>query len=138
MAGFITAALHDIWGYIRLEEHTVAFINRMKVIEVSPSQFAVRASYAFKARGKTYRGKTVFSKPFYLNRESAEREIQNRLSQTWTVWYQPSRPKICSLEKNFPLKKCLYALMTLGVFFYFVYLDHYRVDRSRSLQIKNL
>ncbi|HNA62299.1 MAG TPA: hypothetical protein PKW79_04405, partial [Rhabdochlamydiaceae bacterium] len=121
------------WGYLRLEESASAYVYKWKTVEVAPSQFGIKAAYAFRARGKTYTGKTFFSKPYHLNANSAKKQLDRFSRETWVVWYQPSHPKISSLEKVFPTKKILYGLMTLGVFFYFLYLDRQRVEISRSL-----
>ncbi len=122
MAGFLISASLDLWGYLRLEKRTIASVHRWKVIEKSSSQFALRASYSFEFQGKSYRGKTTFSKPYHLNHLSAEKQIKSYNSQIWPVWYQSSHPDHSSLDRVFPLKKCLYTLTALGIFFYFVYL----------------
>jgi hypothetical protein len=120
-AAFLAVAVHGLWGYFRLEEKLPASVYHWKVIEKSSSQFAIRASYTFEREGKTYRGKTIFSKPYHLNRISAEKQIKNFIPHPWQAWHQPGRPAISSLEKVFPVKKCLYALMALGVSLYFLY-----------------
>lgn len=122
LGGFLFSAAVDLWGYLRLEKKTIATVNQWKVIEKSSSQFALRASYTFDAQGKTYAGKTTLSKPYHLNRLSAEKQVKAYEAHKWPVWYQPNHPEISSIEHLFPVKKCLYTLIVLGVFFYFVYL----------------
>jgi hypothetical protein len=133
MAGFLGSAMHDLWAYLRLEEHATAYVYHWRIVEISPSEYGIKASYSFKARGNTYKGKTFFSKPYHLNIESVQRQIKDYTPRSWTVWYQPSHPKISSLERNFPVKRCAYALMTLVIFFYFLYLERYKVEPSRTL-----
>lgn len=133
MVYFASLALHDLWGYLRLEESAPAYVYKWKTVEVAPSQFGIKAAYTFRARGKTYSGKTFFSKPYHLNENSVKKQVDRFSREPWVVWYQPSHPKISSLEKVFPTKKIIYALMTLGVFFYFLYVDRQRVELSRSL-----
>lgn len=120
MAGFLVSAAYDLWGYWRLEKKTMAHICRWKVIEKSSSQFAIRASYVFEHQGKEYRGRTTFSKPYHLNGESAKKQIKKYALYSWPVWYSPRNPHQSSIERKFPLKKCLYSLMVVGVFLYFV------------------
>lgn len=122
MAGFLMSAALDLWGYLRLEKRTIASVHQWKIIEKSSSQFALKASYTFESQGKMHHGKTVFSKPYHLNRISAEKQIKIFSLQSWPVCYQYSHPGHSTIDRVFPLKKCLYSLMALGIFFYFVYL----------------
>jgi len=122
LAGFLITAASDVWGYLRLEKKSIATVNDWKIIEKGSSQFALRANYTFNAQGKTYTGKTTLSKPYHLNRLSAEKQVKIYAAHHWPVWYQRGHPENSSIEHLFPLKKCLYTLVVLGVFFYFVYL----------------
>jgi hypothetical protein len=122
MAVFLMSAALDLWGYLRLEKRTIASVHKWKIIEKSSSEFALRASYTFEYQGKVHHGKTTFSKPYHLNRLSAEKQIKILGLQSWPVWYQASHPEHSSIERVFPLKKCVYSLMALGIFFYFIYL----------------
>jgi hypothetical protein len=122
MAGFLITASIDIWRCLRLEDRVKASIEKWKVIEKSSSQYALRASYTFDYQGKSHRGKTTFSKPYHLNRPSAEKQANILNQKSWTAWVHPGHPEHSSLERVFPLKKCLYALMALGIYLYFIYL----------------
>jgi hypothetical protein len=122
MAGFLISAGLDLWGYLRLEKKSIAKIEKWKVIEKGSSKFAIEAYYSFETQGHSYPGKTTFSKPYHLNRLSAEKQIKIYTAQSWPVWYQSNHPEHSSIENLFPFKKCLYSLMVLGIFFYFVYL----------------
>ncbi|HEY5235374.1 MAG TPA: hypothetical protein VIJ14_04275 [Rhabdochlamydiaceae bacterium] len=129
-AGFLISAGLDLWGYLRLEKKSIAKVEKWKVIEKGSSKFAIKAYYTFEAHGKTHHGKTTFSKPYHLNGLSAEKQIKIYTAQPWPVWYQASHPNHSSVEHLFPFKKCLYSLMVLGVFFYFVYLRHRYFERN--------
>ncbi len=132
-AGFLGSACYELWRYQQLEARVPAAIKEWKILEKSPSQFALKASYTFEYQGKVYRSKTVFAKPYHFNRISAEKQIKNISTQPWSVWIQPSHPERSSLQKTFPLKKCLYSLMCLGVFLYFFQLSHRLApDHERS------
>ncbi|HEX2580090.1 MAG TPA: hypothetical protein VHK67_06795 [Rhabdochlamydiaceae bacterium] len=124
MAGFLISSSIDLWGYLRLEKKSSAKIEQWKVVEKDPSQFAIKAYFSFETASRAYQGKTTFSKPYHLNRLSAENQIKIYSKQPCTVWYQSSNPERASIEHIFPFKKCLYSLMLIGIFFYFVYLRH--------------
>jgi len=120
---FLILAFHALWGYLRLEGRVVAHVHKWKVVEISPSQFALKASYTFNLGEKVYKGKTVFSKPYDLNRLSAEKRATAYSTKPWHVWFSPKAPHNSSLERNFPIKKCLYSLMALGICLYFSFLS---------------
>jgi hypothetical protein len=122
VAGFLTTASLDLWRYVRLEKKSIAKVEKWKVVEKGSSKFSIKAYFSFETQGHTYQGKTTFSKPYHLNRLSAEKQIKIYTTRQWTVWYQESHPEHCSIERIFPLKKCFYSLMVLGIFLYFVYL----------------
>jgi hypothetical protein len=128
-AGFLISAALDLWSYSRLEKKSIAKVEKWEVVEKG-SKFAIKAHFSFENQGRTYQGKTTFSKPYHLNRLSAEMQIKIYTPQQWPVWYQESHPEHCSIDRIFPFKKCLYSLMVLGVFFYFVYLSHRYFGRN--------
>ena len=128
-AGFLITAGVDLWRYQRLEKKSIAKVEKWEVVEKGSSHFAIQAYFSFENQGHTYQGKTTFSKPYHLNHLSAEKQIKIYSTQQWPVWYQQSHPEHCSIERIFPFKKCLYSLMVLGVFFYFVYLRHAYKER---------
>lgn len=123
-AGFLISASIDIWKYLRLEERVQVSIDKWKVIEKSSSKFAISASYSFDYQRKSRHGKTTFSKPYHLNRPSAEKQVNILNQKAWTVWVHPGHPEHSSLERVFPLKKCFYSLMALGIYLYFIYLRY--------------
>ena len=120
-AGFFLTTSLDLHRYFRLEKKSIAKIEKWKVVEKG-SKFAIEAYFSFENQGHTYQGKTTFSKPFHLNRLSAEKQIKIYTAKQWSVWYQESHPEHCSIERIFPFKKCLYSLMVLAIFLYFAYL----------------
>lgn len=121
-AVFLAIAGTALWRYLRLEASAPVAKVQWAIIQKSSSQFALKATYYFDHQGKIVEGETLLSKPYYLNQLSAEKKIQEFSKQKWRVWYDRGTPEISSLEKRFPAKKILYALMTLGIFFYFYFM----------------
>jgi len=130
-AGFLIATSIDLWGYLRLEKKSMAKIEKWEIVEKGSSQFAIKAYFSFETEGRVYQGKTTFSKPYHLNRISAEKQIKIYTEQPWSVWHQLSHPEHSSIERIFPFKKCLYSLVLLGIFFYFIFL-HQRVHNQTA------
>lgn len=128
---FSVMALWGAWKYIELDAKAAAKINGMQVEEKGSSCFILRAQYSYKANQKLYSGETRFSNPCYLNRAHAEDDLKKMQGFSWEVWYKNSDPSISSLQRNFPFKTCIYAILTLGVFIYFFILRYFTLSRSR-------
>ncbi len=119
---FMTRAGISLWHYSTIDRAVPVTVHQWKIRKKS-SGFAIQARYSFTVENKIFKGKTVFSKPYQLNRLSAENQIKKVSSQSWKAWHNPSHPEISSLERIFPWKTSLYSLMILGIFFYFVQLS---------------
>jgi hypothetical protein len=119
-------ATSDLWTYYRLEETAPIISARWKVVEISSSEFGLKAFYQFE-KGV---GKTVLQKPYYLNRFSAEKAAQEMLEKEWNVWYDPKDPSFNALEKQIPYKKIVYLLMAAGVSLFFAL----KIQSSRQLK----
>ncbi len=118
---FSGSAAANLWKYFRLNVQTSAEVLQWRVQELSSSRFAIQAEYQFKLNGKTYTGETIFENPQFLNSFAAENYMRINGSKNWETWYCSSKPSYNCLEKKFPKKKCLQALLTIGVFFYFFF-----------------
>jgi hypothetical protein len=118
---FSGAAIMGIVKFSLLNAQTSAEIIRWQVCEVNSSRFAVEAHYLFTVGEKSYIGKTKFESPQFLNRYAAENYIATLGSKQWKTWYRQSSPACSSLERQFPQKKCLQSVLTLGVFIYFFF-----------------
>ncbi|MFS8564361.1 MAG: hypothetical protein LVR00_08705 [Rhabdochlamydiaceae bacterium] len=91
----------------------------MENSRIFPSKLAIEAFNTFSLEGKEWNGQMIFSKPYYLNRPSAEQGVAQKKQHSWVVWYSHKNPAISSLEKSFPSKKCFNALIILGLLGYF-------------------
>lgn len=118
---FSGVAASGMWKFFRLDKQMPAKILNWQVCELTSSRFALEADYQFELDGVLYSGKTIFSKPQFLNRFTAENYMKINGSKSWKAWYRTSSPAYNSLEKEFPQKQCLNALLTLGVFIYFFF-----------------
>ncbi|NGX38342.1 MAG: hypothetical protein K1000chlam2_01515 [Chlamydiae bacterium] len=121
----------DLWQYERLGPEVPASVTSWEMLPKG-SQYALRATYSYEYGGKSWTGKTQLRKPYYLNRASAEGEIQKMSGMPWVVWVDADHPKCSSLEKHFPLRELFYAVCLLGIFLYFVYLKIHLELLSRA------
>lgn len=120
---FIVTASYSLYQWSGKTHRAWATVEMWRVIELGPSKFAIEAEYSFTHEGQSYSGMTRFARPYHYNRPAAEREIQRKIEDRSVAFYDPSHPNRSALERFFPLKNTLYAMLTLGVFLYFVLLD---------------
>jgi hypothetical protein len=118
---FSGIAVGGMWKFFGLSAQTPVKVLKWQVRELTSSRFALEADYQFEIDGVTYSGKTIFERPQFLNRFAAENYMRINGSKSWNTWYRTGNPKSNSLEKEFPQKQCLHALLTLGVFIYFFF-----------------
>ncbi len=102
--------------------------------EISGSQYGVEAHYEYEIGGIRYVGNTLFDAPTYLNDYAATAALDQWKQHAWHAWVQPSYPQHSSLQRKFPAKPLVHALITLFVFFYFMFALNFfnKVSRSRK------
>ncbi len=111
-------AVFELWGYSRLDKHTPVAVLDWQIVERG-SRAYILGSYTFEAQGKIYQGKTRFREPTFLNKLAAGYQLDEWKTHAWSAWYDPKNPECSSLQKLFPYKNCVYALLVMGVLGYF-------------------
>ncbi len=129
-AWFSVLALIGAYTYLKLDARAPARVSSLQVEEQGPSRYLVQAEYSYGVKGKIYEGRTLFCEPVYLNRISADADLDKWRQFSWEAWYNSNDPQDSSLQKFFPFKKFLYALLTIGVFVYFLILRYFTFSRS--------
>jgi hypothetical protein len=129
---FTLSATFSLYAYSRIKQRAWPVVSDWRIIEVSQSQYAIEADYSFEYKKITYKGSTKFAKPYSFNRPSAEKEIKILQEGPLVVHFDPKNPAYSSLQRKFPLKKCLHAMLTIGVAIYFLFLD--RVFLEKRMQ----
>ncbi len=127
---FSSIAAYKMVNYFRYNQTSQAQITKWGIKELSPSHYAIEAFFEFQTDGQRYHGKTSFESPVYLNPFTAEYDIKKKDSEPRTVWYRASNPSFSTLEKRFPMKPFIHALVPLGVVLYF-----YFIRRAISLEV---
>lgn len=128
---FVGDALRGAFLYSQLEAQAPALLTQIQVRKEGGAKYLMEADYLYRVQGVEYSGKTLFCEPVYLNQISAEQDLGKWRALEWQAWYVPSHPEKSSLQRFFPLKTCVYALLTLGVFTYFFLLRYFAFSRSR-------
>lgn len=118
---FMGKSAYSFYHHYRLSAQAPATIESWVVIQRTPSKFNYEVSYHFTVSGNRYEKKELLSTT-YPNTFAAEGDLPQLKEQPWIAHYDPGSPYISSLENPFPLKRTLYALLSLAVFFYFFWL----------------
>lgn len=119
---FLGVAGGSLKSYFSLNSKARVLSINWDIVEKAPDSFALSASYMFlTATHQEIKGGSEFNKPYFLNRLSAEQAVRELQDKTWEVFYDKTNPRISSLQKIFPFKECAQALITLGIFIYFIF-----------------
>ena len=119
---FVGKSSYGFYHYYRLNAEAPATIEKWDLVQLSSSKFGYEVSYYFKASGKRFDKKELLRSFHYPNKYAAQGDLKHLIEQSWRAYYAQGRPQISALENPFPLKSSLYALLSLGVFFYFFWL----------------
>lgn len=121
---FIIRASYDLHDYFRLKFRTEVAVDRWQVQEIKSDQFVVEAHYSY-----VYKGKKIFGQgkvgAIYPNPWAANEAKTRYSKQNWSVWLDPDHPDKSVLEKHFPIKHTLSAVVLLGLVLYFFILAIY-------------
>lgn len=121
---FVAVASMGLWNYFSMSETALATITHVQIKELSSSRFALETAYQYTVKGTEYSVQTVLRSPQFLNRFTAENELPAWKGRQCRVFYQKKNPKKSRLEKSFPTKQCLHAILTCGVLGYFYISRH--------------
>lgn len=113
---------NGLLNYFRLDARVPALETKWEQVQLGQAKYALVSRYTYRLRGKEYFGITRWGKPYYLNELSAQAEAERREGEMWKVWINRENYKISSLQRAFPYMDLFYALSSLGILGYFVFL----------------
>lgn len=121
---YLFLAGKELFHYYRLDKPIPIESLEIKPFAVDNERYAIQATYRFMGQTHT----EVIDDPLYLNAYGAEKEGEKMKQTIRTVWVNSSNLQESSLQKSLPYKKCAYALILLGLFFYFLILSRQAVN----------
>jgi len=124
-------AAYRYYNYSRLETKAVPSSISWRVAEHGSDSYTLVADYQFPANGKSFTGTTDFSSDVYLNAATAQKYIPENAALPWKVWYDKNNPEYSTLEKNYPFKEYIYAIILWGILLYFIWLGFYIAKRQQ-------
>lgn len=128
MLWFFIPAASNLYRYFSLSESVEASVSKWFIEETSLGEFHIGANYSFKLGEKTYHNETIFNSPKFRNPASADDEIKHKPNH-FLAFYSPQNADFSSLQKEFPLKESVSALILLILIFYFAGLKIYTENK---------
>lgn len=117
-------AWYRYYAYSHLNAKTTADAVDWTIEKHSEDAYSLTASYRFTIGKTSYSGRTSFAKN-YRNRWAAEQAVAEYSSSPWDVWYGKENPNHSSLQKSFPVKECVSAVVLWALLLYFLWLGFY-------------
>lgn len=118
-------ALYRYHNFSRLSTQTPLISSEWHIREVSEDKFFLEALYTFSTGKEIVEGNTSWPRDFYRSSWAAEKDIPYYQKHHYIVWYDLSNPHHSSLQKSFPLKECVSAILLWGLLLYFIWLGFY-------------
>lgn len=126
---FSLSAGISLYEWKRLASRAWVSSSTWEIIELSESAFAIEAKFSFDHKNAVYTGFTRFAKPYCFNKPAAVKEMKTLQDSYNIVHFDPASPSHATLQRLFPLKKCLHGLLTIGVAVYFLFLDRIFLEK---------
>lgn len=126
ITGFYTyKAGIKLYRHLNLSSETEVAATAWSIKTEGEDKFVPLGKYTFEVRGKFYNGETLFYDETTHNPWAAEESLKPLAAKIHRVWYAPKDPSNSSLQKNFPLKECIYAGALWALTIYFLGLGAY-------------
>jgi hypothetical protein len=128
---FATIAFYQLYQYLRLSYYTKPSQIEWSVKEITDELFHAEAHYEYSVNGKNYSGTTDFDNVAFRNGFAVEKALPEYKKKNWLVWYDSSNIEYSTLQKKFPIKECLSAILLVALLIYFYGLAYY-IDKTKD------
>ncbi len=118
----------QIWRYQSYTSQISPNALTWTTVAVHDERWRPVAHFDYTVNGKRFEQNEVFQGGLYRTPFAAELAIKEINISRPKVWYSPYDPSQATLEKFFPLKKLIYALIVLMLFIYGAWAGHYIVS----------
>jgi hypothetical protein len=117
---FLGKTLIQLKTFSKFDKRTLAKANSWEIRELKDGTYVIGAVYQYNVKEKKIDGKGHFKKKKYINYYAALDELTKISKNDLQVWYSSKNIIESNLEKYFPLKSLMYALLSssIGIYFY--------------------
>ncbi len=126
------AGIH-VYKYFKLNSKTTCSIDKWELNEDKSSKYTIIVYYSYEVSNQIFNDKYIFKQKLFLNSFAAKDQINYWKNKKWTVFYNSKNPNISSIEKAFPYKSCIYAIIAMSIFLYFIFLKFYLIRFQKKL-----
>ena len=125
------ATIKEIYTYVALNEKTHATIEDFEIKSDKQHRYKIFICYTFQAKNQLFKNKSYYNKSF-LNYFTADNFSNTISKNNFNIWYNKNNPNISSFEKIFPIKNCIYLVLSFIIFIYFLILKYYVYSFQKS------
>jgi len=138
VTGYTTYTLYYLFQYVILSQQAPVQDIRWSYKEVHSEEYVLHADYRLQLPTQVVDGGSDLPSQRLLNPWAAEQAIKKMQTRSWKAWYNPRNPHNSALQKYFPTKECISALVLWALLLYFVFLGFYVTKYGRDhSKIKN-
>jgi len=124
-------AFMELWHYIRLDAQATAQIENWQIKEVSPSKYSLGATYSYVFQDVNWKSQSELPPPYFPNRFAAGDAKSIAPKNQIKIWLDKSSPAYSALKKEFPWRAIIYALSSLAILLYFVYITQFSAEAGK-------
>ncbi|MCH9627747.1 MAG: hypothetical protein S4CHLAM2_13900 [Chlamydiales bacterium] len=121
---FVVSAGRDLMRYYQISTQVSATVEKWDIKERGPNQYVVQAVYSYDFGGKSYPGSGPVTEA-YPNPWAATQALEKMKKRKWSVWINPKVPDQSILDRKFPYKATLSAVILIALSAYFICLGVY-------------
>ncbi len=129
---FSVKALSKIRDYSALDSSVQAEILKWSVEEKSSERYLLNVDYSFPFAGKVIHDSETWRDLSFRNPWAAQQHIEQMQKSKILVHFDASNPSHSSLQRPFPLRESIYALVMIGLLAYFIALGYYVGQMGRK------
>ncbi len=122
---FMGAAVYSSYHYWKMSASRPPSQANWSVAELSSEVFVPQVAYTFEVAKTSFAGRTMLTNHRYIHPKGAEQALTEFSAKKWAVWYNPADPQESTLQKMFPFKECISALILFGLLLYFIWLGFF-------------
>ena len=108
---------YNLNEYFQLSATAPVVLDQWNVKELKSGKFSINVNYQFEWKGQTIHGVYDFPKPIYQNPYIASEHISEWKEKSWTIWFNPKKPTVTSLQKKFPTNIFIFSAIFLSLRF---------------------
>lgn len=131
---FTAHALYLVVSYYTLDSTTRTRRIEWSVREKSSEFFIIEGNYHYQVNGEDYSGISGMNDERFRNEWAAKDALKKEPHPEVTVWYSSWYYKHSSLQKTFPIKECVSALVLWALFIYFFRLKQYVAKKMSEIR----